>query len=75
MKKYILGLVTGLILIPISEQFMDIIFSWIEVMKIKPSKIILKSNSELRDLQSQCSDGDTSCIGFQYDGPEEECEE
>lgn len=67
MKKYILGLVTGLIFIPVIEELLNVAFSWIEYLKIVPSKLVLKGNKDLADLQSEDEEyTETNAIGFQY---------
>ena len=66
--SYICGLITGFILIPVIEELLNVIYSWIEVMKIKPSSIISEWNEEV------ASKGDgteqTYAIGFQAPDPE-----
>lgn len=66
--SYICGLITEFILIPVIEELLNVIYSWIEVMKIKPSSIISEWNEEV------ASKGDgteqTYAIGFQAPDPE-----
>ena len=68
---YIFGLITGVILLPVADELLNVLYSWIEVMKIKPSSIIAKWNEEV------ASKGDgteqTFAIGFQ--APDSELEE
>ena len=65
---YIFGLVTGVILLPVTDELLNVLYSWIEVMKIKPSAIISEWNEEV------ASKGDgteqTFAIGFQAPDPE-----
>ena len=68
---YIFGLITGVILLPVTDELLNVLYSWIEVMKIKPSSIIAEWNEEV------ASKGDgteqTFAIGFQ--APDLELEE
>ena len=71
-KGFILGLISGLFLIPIAEELLNVVFVWIEYLKILPSKLVMKGNKELSELQGN-DDGEyevTNAIGFQYE-PEE----
>lgn len=70
-KYYILGLITGFIAIPFIEEFMDVVNSWIQVLILKPSKLVVKGNKELSDIQAESEPTDTHCIGFQYTGEDE----
>ena len=45
--SYIFGLVTGVILLPVTDELLNVLYSWIEVMKIKPSSIIAEWNEEM----------------------------
>ena len=64
-KYYILGLATGFIAIPLIEELMNVASSWIQVLMIKPSKIVLNGNKELSELQGDEEEIQTHCIGFQ----------
>lgn len=67
MKKYILGLVTGLIFIPVIEELLNVALSWIEFLKILPSKLVLKGNKDLAELQDDENNlEEANIIGFQY---------
>ena len=72
MKKYILGVLSGMVIIPLIESIMEVIYSWIEVTKLLPAKLILKGNEELTELQERQEPTSTSCIGFQYTPTDEE---
>lgn len=65
---YIFGLITGVVLLPVTDELLNVLYSWIEVMKIKPSSIIAEWNEEV------ASKGDgteqTFAIGFQAPDPE-----
>ena len=73
MKKpgFILGIFTGLCVIPVLEELTNLAMSWIEVAKVAPTKRTLKGNKDLMDLQPEEA-GETSCIGFRYDSPEDD---
>lgn len=63
MKKYIWGLCTGIVIIPIIESFLELIYSWIEVLKTKPASIVNKWNKEI--MKDDTLQDDVSVIGFQ----------
>lgn len=65
LKYYILGFVTGFIAIPLMEELMNVVNTWIQVLIIKPSKIVIKGNKELSELQGNEEEIQTQCIGFQ----------
>ena len=69
-KYFILGLITGFVAIPIIEEFMSLINTWIQALIIKPSKIVVKGNKELAELQSDEEEVQTHCIGFQIPSDE-----
>ena len=70
MKSYILGLATGTLLIPIDEELLTLISTWIEVAKIKPASIISDWNEK---IAAQNDDGELpNAIGFVAPQPEEE---
>lgn len=73
MKKYIFGLLTGLLFIPIIEELLNVILAWIEWLKIFPSKLVVKGNKELSELQSNEEYTQTNVIGFTYD-PQDDCD-
>lgn len=50
-KNYILGILTGLLFIPVVEEFINVIMSWIQVLLLKPTKIVLEGNKEINELQ------------------------
>lgn len=51
-KHYILGILTGLLFIPVIEEFINVIMSWIQVLLLKPTKIVLEGNKEINELQN-----------------------
>lgn len=75
-KHYILGLLSGLLFIPIIEELLNVIMAWIQVLILKPNKIVLQGNKELAELQNDdVEDEQTNCIGFQIFDEDEYYEE
>lgn len=72
---YILGLLTGLLFIPIIEELIGVIQTWIQALLIKPSKIVLQGNKELSELQGNEEEIQTQCIGFQVSSEDDYDEE
>lgn len=66
--SYILGACTIIVFLPIMEELVNVILSWIEYLKIIPSKLVLKGNAELQEIQNESeeTDPDTCAIGFHY---------
>ena len=62
---YILGLLSGLLFIPIIEEFINVIMSWIQVLMLKPSGKVLKGNKELVKYQQPDTCEESNCIGFE----------
>lgn len=71
-KNYILGILTGLLFIPVIEEFINVIMSWIQVLLLKPTKIVLEGNKEINELQGDDEYRQTNCIGFQVPSNDEE---
>lgn len=70
-KHYILGILTGLLFIPVIEEFINVIISWIQVLLLKPTKIVLEGNKEIKELQGDEEYQQTNCIGFQVPSDDE----
>lgn len=72
--SYILGACTIVIFLPIVEEIVNVILSWIEYLKILPGKLVIKGNAELQELQSnsETEEVDTCAIGFPYEPKTEE---
>ena len=72
---YILGLLSGilsgLLLIPVIEEFINVIMAWIQVLMLKPSKKVLKGNKKLEKYQEPEEYQQTNCIGFQIPSDDE----
>lgn len=71
-KNYMLGILTGLLFIPVIEEFINVIMSWIQVLLLKPTKIVLEGNKEINELQGDDEYQQTNCIGFQIPSNDEE---
>ena len=76
-KHYILGILTGLLFIPVIEEFINVIISWIQVLLLQPTKIVLEGNKEINEMQADEEYQQTNCIGFQIPSNDEEyyCDE
>ena len=68
---YILGLLSGILFIPVIEEFINVIMSWIQVLILKPTEKVLKGNKELEKYQEQEEYQQTNCIGFQIPSEDE----
>lgn len=62
---YALGLLSGISIIPVIEEFNNVIMSWIQVLMLKPSKKVIAGNKELEKYQETEEYQQTNCIGFQ----------
>lgn len=62
---YILGTLSGLLFIPIIEEFINVIMSWIQVLLLKPTKKVLKGNKKLAKYQEPEQYEQSNCIGFE----------
>ena len=69
---YILGLLSGMLFIPVIEEFINVIMSWIQVLLLKPTEKVLKGNKELEKYQEPEEYQQTNCIGFQIPSNDEE---
>ena len=69
---YILGVLTGLLFIPVIEEFINVIISWIQVLLLQPTKIVLEGNKEINEMQADEEYQQTNCIGFQIPSNDEE---
>lgn len=71
MKKYVLGLITGIAILPLLDELLNVVMLWIEVLKMKPSRIISDWNKEMGKDEPAT---DTYAIGFQAPN-DEECDD
>lgn len=67
---YIFGILSGILIIPIIEDLLTVIQSWIQVLLVKPSKIVMEANKELVGDSGE-EYQQTNCIGFQIDNNED----
>lgn len=73
---FILGILSYMLLIPVIEEFTNVLLSWIEYFKILPSKLVLKGNKELKELQEEDGiESETYAFGFQYNQKEDSDDE
>lgn len=69
---FILGILSYMLLIPVIEEFTNVLLSWIEYFKILPSKLVLKGNKELKELQEEDGiESEIYAFGFQYNQKED----
>ena len=72
LKIYILGMITALVALPIIDEVVEIICSFLEILKGASTKKVLKINKEIMDLQEQLEPVNTNCIGFEIPNTEYE---
>lgn len=65
LKIYMLGMITALVALPIIDEIVEIICSFLEILKGFSTKKVLRINKEIMDLQEQLDPVNTSCIGFE----------
>ena len=65
LKIYILGMITALVALPIINEVVEIICSFLKILKGISTKKVLKINKEIMDLQEQLEPVNTNCIGFE----------
>lgn len=65
LKIYILGMITALVALPIIDEIVEIICSFLEILKGTSTKKVIKINKEIMDLQEQLEPVNTNCIGFE----------
>ena len=69
---FILGMLSYMLLIPVIEELANVLLSWLEYFKILPSKLVLKGNKELKELQEEDGiESETYAIVFQYNQKED----
>ena len=71
LKCYVLGIITVVIAIPITEELTNVICGYLEVLKGKNTKKVMQINKEIEDLQMQLEPINTNCIGFKVPNQEE----
>ena len=65
LKIYILGMITTLVALPIVDEIVEIICSFLEILKGTSTKKVLRINKDIMDLQEQLEPVNTNCIGFE----------
>lgn len=70
-KYYIFGILSYALLFPVVEELVNVIQSWIQVLLIKPSRIVLEANKDLAELQNTDEYQQTDCVGFQMPSEED----
>ena len=65
LKIYILGMITALVALPIIDEVVEIICSFLEILKGISTKKVLKINKDIMDLQEQLDPVNTNFIGFE----------
>lgn len=70
LKIYILGMISTLVALPIIDEVVEIICSFLEILKGFSTKKVLKINKDIMDLQEQLEPINTSCIGFEASNTE-----
>lgn len=70
LKIYILGMIATLVALPIIDEVVEIICSFLEILKGFSTKKVLKINKDIMDLQEQLEPINTSCIGFEASNTE-----
>ena len=72
MKKYLLGFFTGVCLLPIIDSLTELVQVALEVPKGKLSKVVVKLNNEIQDIQFESEPIETNCIGFEIPSESDE---
>ena len=65
LKIYILGMITALVALPIIDEVVEIICSFLEILKGISTKKVLRINKDIMVLQEQLGPVNTNCIGFE----------
>lgn len=72
MKKFIYGLLFGLVAIPILDELVTVVCGYLEIPKAYSTKKILNENKIIQDLQVQQEEISTMAVGFKIPSIEEE---
>lgn len=75
LKHFTLGIISGMLIIPVIDELLNVIMAWIQVLLLKPNKIVLNGNKELSNLQEQTEYQQSSCIGFHVDTVQDDYED
>lgn len=73
MKKFILGMLTVVLFMPICENITDVICGFLERLKANNTKYIVVANNEINKLSNESNESNenTYAIGFQTNSSEE----
>ena len=63
-------MIATLVALPIIDEVVEIICSFLEILKGFSTKKVLKINKDIMDLQEQLEPINTSCIGFEASNTE-----
>ena len=58
-------MITALVALPIINEIVEIICSFLEILKGTITKKVIKINKDIMDLQEQLEPVNTNCIGFE----------
>lgn len=68
-KMFLFGALSVMFLYPVLYELSNVMLQWVEYLKIFPTKMITKGNSEIADLQEELvnktEEVSTNVIGFQ----------
>ena len=65
-------MITTLVALPIVDEIVEIICSFLEILKGISTKKVVKINKEIMDLQEKLEPVNTNCIGFEIPNTEYE---
>ena len=65
-------MITTLVALPIIDEIVEIICSFLEILKWTSTKKVIKINKDIMDLQEQLEPVNTNCIGFEAPNTEYE---
>lgn len=70
MKKFMMGILTGVVVIPILADCVELVDMWFEAAKIAPSMKVTRGNGEIQKLAREYDldgegDEDVQSIGFE----------
>ena len=71
LSSYVFGLLTGFVFIPVTTEALSIVYSYIQLALIKPSKAVIKGNEELQKMQGEQEGVCSNVIGFEYPNVDE----
>jgi len=75
LKYFVLGAISIMYFVPIIEKILEVIFLWVETLKIKPTKKIMESQKDtmiLRDFLNVPKVDTDYEVEYMYDDGDEE---